>query len=131
MSTPVMRHCLYSLIKAIVFLIKLLVECKYICMILSVLMLRMRSGAVWVFKWERHDQLRRCSHVYAYVIRTRHPLPLSARGVHVCTRPSSVKYVEHRIAFCLFVVLCNCFYGKLLKCVKCGFYMCKSSLWLC
>jgi len=34
-------------------------------------------------------------------VRTRHPLPSSARGVHMCTRPSSVKYVEYRIAFCL------------------------------
>jgi len=39
------------------------------------------------------EGFRRCSHVYAHVIRTRHPLPSSARGVHMCKRPSSVKYV--------------------------------------
>jgi len=46
--------------------------------------------------------------MYAHVIRTRHPLPSSTRGVHMCTRPSSVKYVEYRISFwfvCGFVAL--------------------------
>jgi len=69
----------------------------------------------------------------AHVIRTRHPHTSSARGVHMCSRPLSVKYVEYRILFFLSVVLYHCFYGKLLKCLKCGCYMyvCKSclSLW--
>ena len=46
--------------------------------------------------------------MYAHIIRTRHPLPSSARGFHMCTRPSSVKYVEYRISFlslCRFVSL--------------------------
>jgi len=47
----------------------------------------------------------------AHVIRTRHPLPSSARGVHMCTRPSSVKYVEYRISF---VSVC-CFVSLLLR----------------
>jgi len=72
-----------------------------------------------------------CTHTpSASVIRVRHPLPPSARGVQMCKRPLSVKYVEYRIAFCL-SVLYNCFYGKLLKCVKCGCYVCKSCLTLC
>ena len=59
--------------------------------------------------------------MYAHIIR--HPLLSFARGVHMCTRPSFVKYFEYRIALCLSVVLYHCFYGKLLKCVECGCYV--------
>jgi len=38
--------------------------------------------------------------VFTHVIRTRRPFPASARGVHMCTRHSSVNNVEYRIAFC-------------------------------
>ena len=46
--------------------------------------------------------LRRCSHVYAHVIRTRHPLPPSARGFHlhkdVCGwRMTCAHTCEHRL----------------------------------
>jgi len=67
----------------------------------------------------------------AHVIRTRHPLLSSARGVHMCTRPSSVRYVEYRISFVSSVVLYHCFYSKWLKCVKCGCYVCKTCFSMC
>ena len=64
-------------------------------------------------------------------VRTRHPLTSSARDVHMCTRPSSVKYVEYRIAFCLSVVFYHCFYGKLLKCVLNVDVMCANHVYHC
>jgi len=67
----------------------------------------------------------------AHVIRTRHLLPSTARGVHMCTRPSSVKYVEYRISFVSSVVLYHCFYGKWLKCVKYRCYVCKTCFSMC
>jgi len=66
----------------------------------------------------------------ASVIRVRHLRPSFARGVHMCTRLSSVKYVEYRIAFCLSVALYHCFYGTLVICVKCKSYVCKSYSWI-
>ena len=64
----------------------------------------------------------------AHAIRFRHP-----HGVFTCVRvlhPSNMLNIE--FLFCLLsVVLYNCFYGKWLKCVKCGFYVCKSCLSLC
>jgi len=73
------------------------------------------------------SRIRRCSHVYAHVIRFRHP-----HGVFTCVRvlhPSNMLNIE--FLFCLSVVLYHCFYGKLLKCVKCRCYVCKSCLSLC
>jgi len=63
----------------------------------------------------------------AHVIRFRHP-----HGVFTCVRvlhPSNMLNIG--FLFCLSVVLLHCFYGKWLKCVKCGCYVCKSCLSLC
>ena len=60
-----------------------------------------------------------------HVIRLRHP-----DGVFTCEsvlHPSN-NYVEYIIAFSLSVVLYHCFYDKLLKCFKCGCYVCKPCL---
>ena len=69
-----------------------------------------------------------CTHTSsAHAIRFRHP-----HGVFTCVRvlhPSDMLNTECLV--CLSVVLYNCFYGKWLKCVKCGCYVCKSFLSLC
>jgi len=82
-------------------------------------------------------QMLPCMAVFTCV-RTRHPHTSSAHairfchphGVFTCVRvlhPSNMLNIE--FLFCLSVVLYHCFYGKVLKCVKCECYMCKSCSW--
>ena len=69
-----------------------------------------------------------CTHTSsAHVIRFRHP-----HGVFTCVRVlhlSNMLNIEFLL--CLSVVLYHCLYGKWLKCVKCGCYVCKSCLSMC
>ena len=73
----------------------------------SFLLLRVRLQSQ--FEANHFFWLRPCSHVYSHIlstsvssasaIRFHHPLPSSAQGVHMCTCPLSVIYVEYRIVF--------------------------------
>jgi len=69
-----------------------------------------------------------CTHTSsAHTIRFRHP-----HGSFTCVRvlyPSNMLNIEFLV--CVSVVLYHCFYGKWLKCVKCGCYVCKSCLSMC